>query len=145
MLPVALGWPRERGPDYSRTLVAQAGAVWIWPGIPLTLPRGSDIRPVATETVRFWITRLHGPDALYQDLARAVENAAQSLQAGDAAAAQDRLDALRLTELSQDGVALMRAVAEHLDIAALDLPSRATSRTWNARDIALHLPIFKRH
>ncbi|TAL80287.1 MAG: hypothetical protein EPN75_07910 [Beijerinckiaceae bacterium] len=144
MLHVALGWPRERGPDCSRTLVAQGGAVWIWPGIPLTLRHGGEILPVASEAIHFWITRLHGPDALYKDLPRAIEAAAQHLKAGDETAAQYWLDALRLTELSHDDAALMRAVADHLDVAALNLPLRVTSRTWNAQDIALHLPISKR-
>ena len=59
-----------------RTLVAQDGAVWIWPGISLTLRRGAEIVPVSNEIVRFWITRLHGPEALYKDLSSAVSRAA---------------------------------------------------------------------
>lgn len=145
MLSLVLGWPREAMPERSRTLVARADAVWIWPGIPLTLRRGIEIVPVAAETIRFWITRLHGPDALDKDILRAVANAAQYLKAGDESGAQTMLDALRLTELSYDGEALMCAVADHLGVEALDLPLRASLRTWTAQDIALHLPIFKRH
>lgn len=145
MLSFALGWPPERVPERSRTLVATGDTVWIWPGIPLTLWRGTEILPVDAETIRFWITRLHGPEALDKDLLRAVEHAARHLKAGDEPAAQHVLDELRLTELSQDGVALMGAVGDHLGINALDLPLRASMRTWNEADIALHLPIFKRH
>jgi hypothetical protein len=42
-----------------RTLIAQDGTVWIWPGIHLTLRRGGEIVPVAGETIRFWVTRLY--------------------------------------------------------------------------------------
>lgn len=139
------GRPRERGPEACRTLVVQADTVWIWPGIPLTLRRGTEILSVAAETIRFWIIRLHGPEALDKDLLRAVDIAGRCLKVGDEAGAQHVLDALGLTELSYDGAALMRAVGDHLGVKALDLPLRASMRTWNAQDIALHLPIFKRH
>jgi hypothetical protein len=62
MLLLASLGARER----SRTLVAQDGAIWIWPGILLTLKRGGEIVPVSDEIIRFWITRLHGPNALYK-------------------------------------------------------------------------------
>ena len=57
MLSRILGWPRECVPEHPRTLVAKGDAVWIWPGIPLTLQRGTEILPVDAETIRFWITR----------------------------------------------------------------------------------------
>lgn len=145
MLTLALGWPRERVPERSRTLVAKGDAVWVWPGIPLTLRRGTEVIPVAAEKIRAWLTRLHGPEALDKDLLRAVASAARCLAAGDPIAAQKALDALGLTELSHDGEALMRAVADHLGVKTLDLPLRASTRTWSAQDIALHLPIFKQH
>jgi hypothetical protein len=89
--------------------------------------------------------QLHGPDALYKEILRAVDRAAQCLKANDDIGAQHELDALGLTELSLDGEAMMRAVADDLGIKALDLPLRASMRTWNARDIARLLPIFKKH
>ena len=89
--------------------------------------------------------QLHGPDALYKETLRAVDRAAQCLKANDDIGAQHELDALGLTELSLDGEAMMRAVADDLGIKALDLPLRASMRTWNARDIARLLPIFKKH
>jgi hypothetical protein len=134
-----------RVPDHPRTLVAKDDTVWIWPGIPLTRQCGDEILPVAAETVHFWITRLHGPGALDKDLLRVVERAAHRLKAGDALGAQHQLDALGLNELSQDGAALMKAIADHIGVGTLDLPVRASMRTWNAQDVALHLPIFKRH
>lgn len=138
-------WPQERAPDRPRTLIAKGNTVWIWPGIPLTERRGSEIMPVTAETIRFWITRLHGPEALDKEILRAVAIAADCLKAGNERAAQAALDSLRLIELSQDGAQLMRAVAPHVGVAALDLPLRATMQTWTAQDIALHLPIYKRH
>ncbi|MHB8885808.1 MAG: hypothetical protein ACYC5H_12175 [Methylovirgula sp.] len=138
-------WPRVRVPDHPRTLVAKGVTVWIWPGISLTRQCGDEILPVAAEAIHFWITRLHGPGALDKDILRAIAIAADYLKAGDEHAAQQVLDALRLTELSQDGAVLTRAVADHLGIEALNLPLRASMRTWTGQDIALHLPIFKRH
>lgn len=38
---------------------------------------------------------------------------------------------------------MSHAVAHDVGIDALDLPLRASVQTWNAQDIALHLPIFK--
>jgi hypothetical protein len=143
MLPYILGLPGAPVRDGPRTLVAKGDAIWIWPGIALTLRRGTEILPVDAETIRFWITRLHGPDALYKEILRAVDRAAQCLKADDEIGAQHVLDALGLTELSLDGEALMRAVADDLGVNTLDLPLRASMRTWNARDIARLLPIFK--
>ena len=145
MLSLDLVWPRERVPERSGTLVAKGGTVWVWPGVPLSLRRGAEIVPVADETIRFWITRLHGPDALDKDISRAIVIAADYLKAGDEDAAQQGLDALGLTELSQDGAVLMEAVADQLGIEALNLPLRASMRTWTAQDIARLLPIFKHH
>lgn len=139
------GWPRERVPKRCRTLVAKDDAIWFWPGIPLTLHRGAEILPIAAENIRFWITRLHGPEALDFDILRAIEKAAQRLREGDEATAQAELDALRLKELSEDGSALMCAVAEQLDVPALDLPLRQSMRTWNAQDIARLLPMFRQY
>jgi hypothetical protein len=145
MFSYVLGWPQHCAPDHPRTLVAKGDAVWIWPGIPLTVRRDSEILPAPAETIRFWITRLHGPGALDKEILCAVSLAAEHLKIGHEDAAQQVLDALRLSEFSHDGAALMCAVAEHIGIKTLDLPLRASMRTWNARDIALHLPIFKKH
>jgi hypothetical protein len=145
MTAFAFDWPRERVPERSRTLVAKGRTVWIWPGIPLTSLRGGEIVPADAETIRFWVTRLHGPEALDKGILRSVAIAADCLKRGNETAAQAELDSLRLIELSQDGALLMRAVAPHIGIEALDLPLRASMQTWNAQDIALHLPIYKRH
>ncbi len=60
----AFGAAPARLPHRARTLVVCGGTVWIWPGIPLTLRQGAAILPAGAETIRFWITRLHGPEAL---------------------------------------------------------------------------------
>jgi hypothetical protein len=91
-----------------RTLVAQDGAVWIWPGIHLTLQRGGEIVPVVGETIRFWVTRLHGPEALYKDLLSGVSRAAWCLTTDNEAKAQHALDGIGLITLSHDGAALMK-------------------------------------
>jgi hypothetical protein len=49
----------------ARMLLARADHVWMWPGIPLTERRGTARIPVAADVARFWITRLHGPEANY--------------------------------------------------------------------------------
>jgi len=126
-----------------RTLVAQDGAVWIWPGIHFTLRRGGEIVPVAGETIRFWVTRLHGPEALYKDLLSGVSRAAWCLTTDNEAKAQHALDGIGLVTLSHDGAALMKAVSRELGVAALNLPVRDGPRTWNAQDIAQHLPVFE--
>jgi hypothetical protein len=145
MTAFGFDWPRERVPERSRTLVAKGRTVWIWPGIPLTSLRGGEIIPADAETIRFWVTRLHGPEALDKGILRSVAIAADCLKRGNETAAQAELNSLRLIELSQDGALLMRAIAPHIGIEALDLPLRASMQTWNAQDIALHLLIYKRH
>ena len=77
----------------ARSLLARAGGVWMWPGIPLTEKHGSAHVPVAAEVVRFWISRLHGPEANDSAVLKCVEAAAQKLNEGDKAGAQRALDA----------------------------------------------------
>lgn len=101
-----------RSPERRRTLVASNGAVWIWPGIPLTLRRGRTICPAAETTIRFWISRLQGADALHKELNWAVGSATRHLNAGNETAAQRILDSLGLTSVTPAGVAFMLAVAE---------------------------------
>ncbi|MGH6799947.1 MAG: hypothetical protein ACRECZ_00790, partial [Methylocella sp.] len=48
----------------ARTLLARVGGLWMWPGIPLTEKRGAACVPIAADVARFWITRLHGPEAI---------------------------------------------------------------------------------
>ena len=126
-------------------LAVHRDAIWIWPGILLSQRRGGEIVPVDGDVINFWITRLHGPDALYTDSLSTLSRAACALTIGDAVKAQHILDALKLTALSADGAALMRAVAGELGIAAMNLPVRDGPRTWNARDIALHCLLFQEH
>jgi hypothetical protein len=127
----------------ARTLLARAGGVWMWPGIPLTEKRGAARVPAAADVARFWISRLHGPEAIDSAVLRCLCIAAQKLSEGDEAGAQTALDASGLTRLSSDGAVLMRAVASSLGIGPLDLPWADGPRLWRAEDIAAHLPLFK--
>ncbi len=127
----------------ARSLLARAAGVWMWLGIALTEKRGSAHVPVAAEVVRFWISRLHGPEANDSAVLKCVEAAAQKLNEGDEAGAQRALNFSRLTKLSPDGVALARAVAGSLGIAPLDMPWADRPRLWCADDIAAHVPLFK--
>lgn len=105
-----------RLPACSSTLVASNGAVWIWPGIPLTMRRGAEIAPVAAATIRFWIAHLHGPDCLQKELVWAVCEAIRWLNAGDEIAAQRALDSLGLTALSGEGAAFINALAGQVEV-----------------------------
>ncbi|MGO9007605.1 MAG: hypothetical protein ACLQIQ_08640 [Beijerinckiaceae bacterium] len=136
---------RERAAARPRTLIAAHGKVWIWPGIALTSRYESEIVAASNETILFWITRLHGPDALYTNAVHFVEEAARRLTRGDEDAAQRALDAIGLKSLSLDGAALMGRVAPHLGLKMLDLLVQSGPRCWRARDIDVHLPFFARH
>ncbi len=127
----------------ARTLLARAGGVWMWPGIALTERRGAACVPIVADITRFWISRLHGPEAIDSAALRCLAIAAEKLSEGDEAGAQQALDASGLTRLSSDGAVLMRAVAASLGIAPLDLPWTDGPRLWRATDIAAHLPLFK--
>jgi hypothetical protein len=94
----------------------------MWPGIALTERRGAAGVPIAADFARFWITRPHGPEAIDSAVLRCLGIAAQKLNDGDEAGAQQALDASGLTRLSSDGAVLMRAVAGSLGIGPLDLP-----------------------
>ncbi len=87
-----------RSPERCRTLVASDGAVWIWPGIPLTLRRGVEILPVADATIRFWIAKLHGTGALHKELTWTVACAARHVAIGDEITAQRVLDSARTND-----------------------------------------------
>jgi hypothetical protein len=91
-------------------------------GRPADGEAGAPCVPIAADVARFWITRLHGPDANDSAAVRSLGIAAQQLSEGDEAGAQKALDASGLTRLSPDGVVLMRAVAGSLGIGPLDLP-----------------------
>ncbi|MGH6838398.1 MAG: hypothetical protein ACREDT_06295 [Methylocella sp.] len=127
----------------ARTLLARLGRVWMWPGIPLTEKRGAACVPIAADAARFWITRLHGPEAINTYVLHYLGAAAWKLNEGDEAGAQQALDASGLSMLSTDGLELMRRVAASLGIAPLDLPWAEGPRLWRAEDIAAHLPLFK--
>jgi hypothetical protein len=122
---------------------ARAGGVFMWPGIALTERRGAARVPVAADVARFWIGRLHGPEAVDSAVLRCLAIAAQKLSEGDEAGAQEALDASGLTRLSSDGAVLMSAISGSLGIGPLDLPWAEGPRLWRAEDIAAHLPLFK--
>ncbi|MGB6174899.1 MAG: hypothetical protein WBF43_00835, partial [Methylocella sp.] len=112
---------------------------------PLTERRGAACVPIAAEVARFWISRLHGPEADEWALLRCLAIAAQKLSDGDEAGAQQALDASGPTRLSSDGMALMRAVASQFGVGPLDLPWAEGPRLWRAEDIEAHLPLFKEY
>ena len=130
-------------PPRARSLLARAGAVWIWPGVPLTEKRGAACVPVAADVARFWISRLHGPAADEARALRCLAEAVRKLNTGDKAGAQSALDASGLTRLSPDGAALGRALAASLNIAPLELPPADGPRLWTADDVAAHAALFK--
>ena len=139
----ALGGATMRLPDRPRTLLARGGAVWMWPGIPLTLRKGAAIEPIDIAILRFWVTRLHGPEGLDIPLAAVIGRAAEHLVMGNEVAAQRALDTGGFDRLSVDGAALMRRVAMKLGIGVVDLPLRAGPMTWDGRVIESHLPLFE--
>ena len=141
----ALVFGNLRAPALAPVLRAHAGAVWIWPGIALTEKLGTAIVRVGAEVARFWITRLHGPEANDSLVLKCVEAAAQKLNEGDEASAQRALNASGLTKLSPDGAALARAVVGSLGIVPLDMPFADGPRLWRTDDIAANLLLFKDH
>jgi hypothetical protein len=136
---------RAGAPPRARSLLARAGAVWIWPGVPLTEKRGAACVPVVADVARFWISRLHGPAADEARALRCLAVAVRKLNTGDEVGAQSALDASGLTRLSPDGAALGRALAASLYIAPLDLPFGDGPRLWTADDVAAHAALFKDH
>ncbi|MGP0057834.1 MAG: hypothetical protein ACLPID_00895 [Beijerinckiaceae bacterium] len=133
----------ERVAARPRTLVASNGKIWLWPGIALTSLRGDQIVAASAETIQFWITRLHGPDALYTEAVHCIGRAAEHLTRGNETAAQRALDAIGLRGLSSDGAALMWSVAKRLDLEWFDMPVRPGPRCLTARDIAMQVPFFE--
>jgi hypothetical protein len=61
----------------ARTLLAGAGGVFTWPGIALTERQGAASVPVGADVARFWISRLHGPEAIDSAVLRCLGIAAQ--------------------------------------------------------------------
>jgi hypothetical protein len=113
----------------------------MWSGIALAERRGAASVPIAADVARFWISRLHGPEANDSAFLRCLDVAAQKLSEGNEAGAQKALDASGLTRLSSDGAVLMRAVAGSLGIGPLDLPFAEGPRLWRAEVIEAHLPL----
>ncbi len=134
---------RERAAARPRTLIASHGKVWLWPGIALTARRGDQIVAASGETIQFWITRLHGPDALYTEAVHCIGRAAEHLTRGNETAAQRALDAIGFRGLSSDGAALMWSVAKKLDLYWFEMPVRPSPRCLTARDIAVQVPFFE--
>ncbi len=133
-----------RSPERSRTLVACDDAVWIWPGIPLTMRRGVEVVPVSKTTIRFWISLLHGAEALHKELAWTVACAARRLAARDQIAAQRILDSLTLTSLAPAGVAFMAAIREEVDAYIPDIPVGNLYAVGNASDASLQALLIAR-
>jgi hypothetical protein len=127
-----------------RTLVASRGAVWLWPGIAMTCRRGDQITALPAETIKFWITRFHGPNALYKECAHFIARSADQLNAGNEGAAQRALDAIGLRYLSLDGAALIGVIAKRCGLARLDIPVRLSPRCWSAGDVSAQASFFEK-
>ena len=125
-----------------RALIAHAGIVWLWPGIPLTRRCGARVEPIEMENARFWFTRFFGPEAIDKQIRLPLARAADHLSRDDNAAAQRALDSIGFDRFSADGAALMRKAAGHLGVAPLDLPSGSGPRCWDAQFIDVQLPLF---
>jgi hypothetical protein len=134
-----------RSPERCRTLVASNGAVWIWPGIPLTIRRGHEVLPAAETTIRSWLGLLHGADALYKELKWAVASAARYLNAGNEIAAQRVLDSLGLTSVTLAGAAFMLAVAEDADAYIPDVFVENPYSISGASDASLQALLLARY
>ena len=141
---IVMGQLSTRLPVHPGTLVARQGAVWLWPGIPLTVRRGDRVVPVAPDTIRSWISKLHGPEAVHTRAVMMIDRAADSLSRGDEAAAQRALDVGGLDRLSPEGSAVMSAVARSLGIDALELPVMTRNALWRPTDIAMIAEDFGR-
>ncbi|GGF45847.1 hypothetical protein GCM10011611_60360 [Aliidongia dinghuensis] len=122
-----------RAPARHWLLIAKAGTVWLWPGIPLTERRGGTIRPIPPDALRFWLSKLMGPEVVGQPVPMQVARAAEYLTVGDETAAQASLDRAPAGTLSPEGAMLARAVAARLGI---DVP---------ATPIAKRMPLWDRH
>ena len=127
-----------RPPDRPPSLVARCGAVWMWPGIPLTKRRGDAIVPLPAETIRSWLVLLHGPEAVHSAAVVQIASAAEYLSRGEEAAAQRALDRARLSHLSPEGAVVMGAVARAFNISPLGLPILSRNPLW-PRDYCLRI------
>jgi hypothetical protein len=136
---------RESAVVPSRTLVAADGNVWIWPGIPLTARQGKEIVAKSTDTIRFWITRWHGPEALHTEAVHFISEAARWLTYGNEAGAQRVLDSAGLKKISLDGAALMRRVAGRLGLPLPDFEYHPRPRAWTTANIDFQLDFIARN
>jgi hypothetical protein len=135
----ATDWSRE-GP---RTLIVKDGAVWMWPGIPLAMEQDGIVQPLPRQWVRSWVTALHGFEAQDAPLEPALIRASVYLTAGDDDKAQQTLDLVKIERLSPEGVAVMRAVAEELGIAPLEMAVGTRSLPWGIGNLGPQLAMFR--
>jgi hypothetical protein len=122
--------------------VACAGAVWLWPGVPLTGEFDGAIRPLPRNWTDFWVSKLHGFEPQHKPLQVALDRAAERLSADDEAGAQHELDAIGAKYLSPEGAVLMRAVAKRLGISFPDIPVGTRSLPWGLGNLGAQLSLF---
>jgi len=139
---VLIGNAPTRLPDRPRTLVVKNGDVWLWPGIRLTQRRGTIVRPIDTDTARFWLTKLHGPEVNGRPITATLARAAALLAGGNEIAAQATLDRAGFERLSPEGAILMEAVGGRLGVVTPGMPVLARNPLWQKKDITLFAPMF---
>ncbi len=109
---VPIGSAPARLPSRSRTLLVRGGDVWLWPGIRLTKRRGRNVQPINIENARFWLTKLHGPEANTRPLSAILARAAELLNQECDVAAQTVLDHAGFERLSPEGAAELKYWSE---------------------------------
>lgn len=128
--------------DRPRTLITHAGAVWLWPGIPLAVKLSDGIESAPAATVQFWASRLHGFEADPASVQTAFRCALEYLGRGDEAGAQRALNRAGLDRVSPEGAVLVRAVARRLNVEPPDFLIGTRSAPWGAVGVASDLLRF---
>jgi hypothetical protein len=131
-------------PPRPRLLIAKASTVWLWPGIPLTELRGSTVRPISPDAMRFWLSKFMGPEIVGQPVPSHVGSAAEHLSQGDEAEAQRCLDRAAGESFSAEGAMLAQVVAARLGIHVPDMPIAKRMPRWDRNFISSQAPSFDR-
>ncbi|WP_189049131.1 hypothetical protein [Aliidongia dinghuensis] len=94
--------------------------------------------------MRFWLTKLLGPEVAGQPVPMQVARAAEHLTVDDEAAAQACLDRASAGTLSPEGAMLVRAVAARLGIDVPAIPIAKRMPLWDRRFVEGLAPVFDR-
>jgi hypothetical protein len=124
-------------------VIVKDGAIWMWPGIPLAMEQDGLVQPLPSRWIRSWINMLHGSEAQRARLEPILIRASAYLAIGNETRAQQVLDLARIERLSPEGAILMRAVAEELGIAPLDIPVGTRSPPWGIGNLGIQIALFR--